>query len=129
MKYIQDWLSRWRLKRIILALQYATEYGLKKEVLNFANALEATSAMARGTKRDQIVTITCEREELDCFISYMTRLHTSKLSLLHRARIGLATLAVKASHVLGEAPAELVERELPQAKSSAQDRKIIQLNK
>jgi hypothetical protein len=129
MNRIQDWLTRWRLKRIILALQYATEFGLKQEVGNFANALEATAMMARGTKRDQQVTIICTRTELDVFISYMTRLHTSKLSLLHRARIGLATLAVTASHMLGEDPDEFVKRERPQAKSSSDDHKIIQLNK
>jgi hypothetical protein len=129
MNRIQDWLTRWRLKRIILALQYATEFGLKQEVGNFANALEATAMMARGTKRDQQVTIICTRTELDVFISYMTRLHTSKLSLLHRARIGLATLAVTASHALGEDPDEFVKRERPQAKSSSDDHKIIQLNK
>jgi hypothetical protein len=126
---MKDWLTRWRLKRIIVALQYATGFGLKQEVVNFVHSLEATSTMARGTKRAQQVTITCEREDLDCFISYMTRLHTSKLSLLHRTRIGLTTLVLNAKHVLGEEPMEFMKREFPKSKSSAEDRNIIQLNK
>lgn len=124
----ENWLSRWRLRRIIAALAFATDYGLKKEVMDFASALEATSLMARGTKKEQELTITCKREELDCFITYMTKLHTSKLSLWHRARIGLATLALKDKYVLGEDPMEFVAREFPKAKSSADD-KLIQLVK
>ena len=123
----QNWLSRWRLRRIIAALSYATEYGLKKEVTEFASALEATSMMTRGVslKKDTPIIIECTRVQLDVFISYMTRLHTSKLSLWHRARIGLATLALADKCALGETPEEFVKRELPLAKSSKDDRLII----
>lgn len=124
----ENWLSRWRLRRIIAALSYATEFGLKKEVSEFARAMEATSLMARGTKKDQELVLTCKREELDCFITYIVRLHSSKLSLWHRARIGLATLALRDKYVLGETPLEFVQREFPKAKSSADD-KLIKLVK
>lgn len=123
-----NWLSRWRLKRIILALHYATDYGLKTEVHDFAKALEASSLMARGLKKDAEVTIVAEREQLDAFITYMTKLHSSKLSLILRARIGLATLALKDSYVLGDEPIDFVKREYPKTKSAADD-KIIQLIK
>ena len=122
----QNWLSRWRLRRIIAALSYATDYGLRKEVKEFAESLEATSMMTRGIsmKKDTPVTINCTRYQLDIFITYMTKLHSSKLSLWHRARIGLATLAMADKNVLGETPEEFVARELPKAKSSKDDRHI-----
>lgn len=123
-----NWLTRWRLKRIIAALSLATDYGLKPEVMEFAQSMEATSRMAAGSKKDQEVTLLCTRYQLDCFITYMTRLHTSKLSLWHRARIGLATLVLKDKLVLGEDPLEFIAREFPKSKSSADD-KIIQLVK
>ena len=124
---IQNWLSRWRLRRIIAALSYATDYGLKDEVKEFAESLEATSMMTRGLsmKKDTRVVIHCTREQLDTFITYMTRLHSSKLSLWHRARIGLATLALSDKLALGETPEEFVKRELPLAKSAADDRIVI----
>lgn len=125
---LTNWHSRWKLRRIIAALSYATDYGLKDEVMRFAKALEATSIMSRGTKKDAMLAINCEREELDAFITYMVRLHSSKLSLWHRARIGLATLALADKNVLGETPQEFVEREFPKSKS-AEDDKIIQLVK
>lgn len=123
----QNWLSRWRLRRILAALSYATDFGLKKEVLEFARSLEAVSMMTRGVslKKDTPVIIECTRTQLDTFISYMTRLHTSKLSLWHRARIGLATLALADRYVLGETPEEFVKRELPKAKSAKDNRLII----
>ncbi len=115
----QNWLSRWRLRRIMAALSLATDYGLKKEVKEFAQALEATSLMTRGVsmKKDTPVTINCTRNQLDVFISYMTRLHTSKLSLWQRACIGLATLALADKLALGETPEEYVRREYPKSKS------------
>lgn len=123
----QNWLSRWRLRRILAALSFATDFGLKVEVKEFAESLEATSMMTRGSsmKKDTPVTINCTREQLDTFITYMTRLHSSKLSLWHRARIGLATLAITDKLALGETPEEFIRRELPKAKSSASDRLII----
>lgn len=126
---MKHWIRIWRLKRIIEALNYATKYGLKKEVGNFASALEATALMARGTKRDQDVTISVKRADLDSFIAYMTRLHTSKLSLLHRARIGLATLVMSSKGLLGETAEEFYTREVHQTKSSKDDKRIIQLKK
>lgn len=122
-----NWLSRWRLKRIIAALHFATGYGLRPEVVDFVQALEATSHMARGNKKNMEVKISCTREQLDSFITYMHRLHTSKLSLWHRARIGLATLTLKATHVLGETPEDFVSREFPKSKSSKDDKVVIQL--
>ena len=124
----ENWLSRWRLRRIIAALSFATDYGLKQEVVEFAKAMEATSLMARGAKKDQELVMVCKREELDCFITYIVKLHSSKLSLWHRARIGLATLALKDKYVLGETPLDFVKREFPKAKSSIDD-KIIKLVK
>lgn len=123
----ENWLSRWRLRRIMKALSYATDYGLKKDVLEFAQALEATSLLTRGIslKSDTLVAINCTIKQLNMFISYMTRLHTSKLSLWHRARIGLATLAFTDTHALGETPEEFIKRELPKAKSSKDDLRII----
>ncbi len=126
---LENILSRWRLRRIIAALSYATDYGLKQEVKQFAEALEATSMMVRGSsmKKNTPVTIKCTREELDSFITYMTRLHSSKLSLWHRARIGLATLVFSDRYVLGEPPEEFIRREFPLAKS-AKKRGIIVTN-
>ncbi len=124
---LQNRLSRWRLRRIIAALSYATDYGLKKEVKEFAESLEATSMMLRGSsmKKDTPVIINCTREQLDSFITYMTRLHNSKLSLWHRARIGLATLVFSDRYVLGESPEDFIRREFPLAKSAKKKRIII----
>ena len=121
-----NWLSRWRLRRIVLALHRATSAGLKPAVVRFAESLEATSMMTRGMsmKKDTPVTITATREELDTFIAYMMHLHSSKLSLLYRAKIGLATLALGDKIVLGETPEEFVKREKPKAKSSKDDKRI-----
>lgn len=83
--------------------------------------------MTRGVslKKDTPITINCTRYQLDVFISYMTRLHRSKLSLLQRATIGLATLAMADKTALGETPEEYVAREKPKAKSH----KVIITNK
>ncbi len=129
MKRFNHWLSKWRLKRIIAALAHACNYGLRNEVMEFARSLEATEMMSRGCKNDQLVTITCEREQLAAFITYMTRLHSSKLSLLLRARIGLATLMVSDKYILGEPVEEFIEREFGKAKSSKDDKRIITLVK
>lgn len=125
---LQSWKTRWRLRRIIAVLHLATDYGLKKSVVDFAESLEATSMMSRGIsmKKDAPLTIHCTREGLDTFIVYMTKLHSSKLSLWHRARIGLATLAMSDESALGETPHEFVARELPKAKSRDDDN-VIQL--
>ena len=114
---MKAWINRWRLRRIVRALEYATQYGLKEEVRDFAAAMEATLTMARGAKTDQELLIKCTKQELGAFITYMARLHASKESLLLRARIGLATLACKDSGVLGEEPIDFYKRELKQARS------------
>jgi hypothetical protein len=124
MKAIRNWLNRWRLRRIVRALEYATDYGLKKEVRDFAAAMEATLTMAAGAKTNDELLIQCTKQELGCFITYMARLHTSKESLLLRARIGLATLACKDSGVLGEDPLDFYKRELGKARRSKDDKRI-----
>lgn len=88
--------------------------------------MEATALMASHGKKDADVTIRCTRRELNEFITYMTQLHTTKQSLLMRARVGLAVLAMGDEGVLGETPEELIAREKPDAKSS-KDEKVIQL--
>lgn len=125
---MQNWLSRWRLRRIIAALTFATDYGLRKNVVDFAQSLEATILMSRGQKKDAPLTIQATYAEINEFVNYMTRLHSSKLSLWHRARIGLATLALADKHVLGEDPEEFVKREFGKAKSSKDDNKIQLIN-
>ena len=128
MKKIRHWIAKWRLKRVITALAHACNYGLREEVMEFARSLEATEMISRGCKNDQMVTITCEREQLAAFITYMTRLHSSKLSLLLRARIGLATLMVSDRYVLGEPVDEFIEREFSKTKHSKDDNRIVQLH-
>ena len=124
MKAFRNWLNRWRLRRIVRALEYATDYGLKKEVRDFAAAMEATLTMAAGAKTNDELLIQCTKQELGSFITYMARLHTSKESLLLRARIGLATLACKDSGVLGEDPLDFYKRELGKARRSKDDKRI-----
>lgn len=121
---MEDKRKRWKLRRIILALEAATKSGLKKEVRNFAGALEATSLMARGTKRDAMVTITVTREEMDTFITYMHELHVSKLSLMQRAKIGLVTLLMNDKKLFGENPLDFAKREFKASKSSKADNRI-----
>lgn len=129
MNKYENWLARWRLKRIIKALDFACDYGLKETVRDFAKALEATALMAQSHKKDTTVVITATRQELNEFITYMTRLHSSKLSLWHRARIGLATLTLSTEKVLGEPAQEFVDRELPKAKKAKDDNRIIKLKR
>lgn len=125
---MKDWLTRWRLKRIIAALSFATDYGLRKGVADFAQSLEATALMSQGAKKNAQLTITVEKQQLTEFITYMTRLHSSKLSLWHRARIGLATLMLKDEAVLGEKALEFMQREFPKSKSRKDDN-VIQLHR
>lgn len=125
---MKDWLTRWRLKRIIAALSFATDYGLRAGVVEFAQALEATALMSQSAKKGELLTIQVEKQQLNEFITYMTRLHSSKLSLWHRARIGLATLMLKDANVLGESAMEFMEREFPKSKSKKDDN-VIQLHR
>lgn len=129
---MKSWYRRWMLKRIIMALQIATErHGLKKEVVSFAGIMEATHSMSAGMKNDAMVTLTCTKKELGVFLSYMIQLHNSKLSLLTRARIGLVALLIDAKKLMpldekGEhqEPAEFAQRQFDEAKHSKDDKRI-----
>lgn len=133
---MKNWYRRWMLKRIIKALQIATEeHGLKEEVVAFAGMLEATNAMVAGMKMGDEVTMTCTKKELAVFLSYMIQLHNSKLSLLTRARIGLVTLLVDAKKLMpkdatGEHQDPLVfaQEQFDHAKSSKDEKRIKLIN-
>lgn len=125
---MKNWYKRWMLKRIIMALRVAVEnHGLKPEVCSFAGNMEATFAMAQGAKKDAKLTLHCTKQELGVFIGYMIQLHNSKLSLLTRARIGLATLLMDAGKLMpkGMTLQEFVAQEYKQAKSSKDDKLIV----
>lgn len=113
MNKLKQWFYRWKLKRVVAALAIRTSVRKndKDGVYAFAKMLEATEIMTRGLKKADEVAMQCERQELDQFIRYMTTLHDSRLSLLIRARIGLATLAATATQVLGEEPKEVLKTE------------------
>jgi len=113
MNKLKQWFYRWKLKRVVAALAMRTSVREddKDGVYAFAKMLEATEIMTRGIKKHEDVTMSCTRQELDQFIRYMTTLHDSRLSLLIRARIGLATLTASAEKVLGEAPKEVLKTE------------------
>ena len=133
---MKTWYRRWMLKRIIMALQIATEeHGLKKEVVAFAGMMEATQAMAAGMNNNASLTMTCTKKELGVFLSYMIQLHNSKLSLLTRARIGLVTLLVSAKKLMpkdadGEHvdPIVFAQDQFDHAKSSKDDKRIQLIN-
>lgn len=113
-----SWYRRWLLRRIIAALSHATELGVSDEVISVAKSFEATSRMVRSQKRDSQVSITLTKRELDVFISYLTRLHHSKLALLTRAKYGLATLFMSDKMVLdGQDPIEFYKQHVSQARS------------
>ena len=124
----QSFLTRWRMRRIVKTLDYATKQGLRPGVEGFAKALEATALMTQHGKKDMPVTVQCTRRELNEFVSYMTRLHVAKQSLLVRARIGLAVLFMSDKKLLGEAPEDLIAHEKMNTKSSSDD-KVIQLHR
>ena len=134
---MKAWYRRWMLKRIIMALQIATEeHGLKKEVVSFAGTMEAVHAMAGASKNDSMVTLTCTKKELGVFLSYMIQLHNSKLSLLTRARIGLVTLLVDAKKLMpkdatGEHvdPIVFAQDQFDHAKHSKDEKRIQLVNK
>jgi len=107
MNPFQKWLNRWRLRRIIMALQGQVNQGNNNLVKGFAKNLEATEIMSRGSKKDSEVIITVTRCELDSFIRYMCSLHDAKLSRIMIARIGLATLITRDDKMLGQ-PAEVI---------------------
>lgn len=114
MNRIKQWFYGWKLRRVVAALAMRTSISSKDRdgVFAFAKMLEATEIMTRGLKKDDEVAMTCTREELGQFIRYMTTLHDSRLSLLVRARIGVATLAMSAEKILGEPPKAVLGTEL-----------------
>ncbi len=109
---LTKWLSRWRLRRIIIALEAQIQQGVTPEVQAVAVALEATEIMSRGTKKDANVTIRIERAQLDAFIRYMCSLHDAKISRIMLARIGLATLMMRDEKALRRPAAEVIEDEI-----------------
>lgn len=113
MNRFKAWYRRWKLRRVIAALAHRTSVSRKEEdgVYAFAKMLEATEIMTRSIKASETVTLTPTRSELLAFIKYMTTLHDSRLSLIIRARIGLATLAVRDADVLGEEPVDTLKTE------------------
>lgn len=116
MKKLKQWFFRWKLKRVVAALAIRTSVkdSEKDGVYAYAKMLEATEIMTRGLKKGDDVTMSCTRDELDSFIRYMTTLHDSRLSLLIRARIGLATLTASAEKVLGETSENVLATEAAQ---------------
>lgn len=114
MKSMKQWFYRWKLKRVVAALAMRTSVKADERdgVHAFAKMLEATEIMTRGIKKGDNVTMSCTRDELDQFIRYMTTLHDSRLSLLIRARIGLATLYAKPKDMLGEEPEDALKTEV-----------------
>ena len=116
MKRIKAWFYRWKLKRVVaaIAMRTSVQEGERDGVYAYAKMLEATEIMTRGLKKGDEVSMQCTRDELDSFIRYMTTLHDSRLSLLIRARIGLATLTASAADVLGEKPSDVLATEAAQ---------------
>lgn len=108
----QKWLNRWRLRRIIIALQGQVNQGNNSLVCGFAKNLEATEIMSRGSKKGEEVIITVERAELDSFIRYMCSLHDAKLSRIMIARIGLATLITRDDKTLGQSASQIITDEM-----------------
>lgn len=108
MNPFQKWVARWKLRRIIVALESQTKFS--PHVTSFVKTMEATEVMSRGSKKDTTVTLNVERAELDAFIRYMCSLHDSKLSRIILARVGLACLAMRDETAL-KAPPETVIRQ------------------
>ena len=86
MNPFQKWKNRWKLRRLIVALEEQQE----------------------GMKKNGECLITVERQELDSFIRYMTSLHDSKLSRVMLARIALACLITRDEDTLKEPPQKIV---------------------
>lgn len=102
----QKWKNRWKLRRVIVALEEQQDASSK--VHSFVRSLEATEIMSRGLKKSAECLITIERQELDAFIRYMTSLHDAKLSRLMLARIGLACIITRDESTLKEPPQQIV---------------------
>lgn len=115
----QKWLSKWRLRRIIVALTGQVSQGASPHVMEFAKALEATELMTRGLKKDTAVSIQVERAQLSAFIRYMCSLHDAKLSRIMLARIGLATLFLRDESALQQPAKEVLEQEMDRTKKGS----------
>ena len=116
MKYIRDYITRWRLRRVIHTLGSPMQKGATESVKNFASALDATSLMAKGLKPSDLVSISVSRKELDGFISYMADLHAKRVGFLQTAMIGLATLVVKDESCLPDDAMKFLKEEFERAK-------------
>ena len=117
----QKWLNRWRLRRIIVALQSQVNQGNNELVKGFAKSLEATEIISRGMKKNAEVNIRVARHELDAFIRYMCSLHDAKLSRIMIARIGLATLVTRDDKTLGAPAKEVIEMEMERSSKPKSD--------
>lgn len=122
MSPIAKWRNRWKLRRIIMALEGQTQRGTIPLVTDFTRSLEATEIMSRGMKKNARLRIHVERAQLDAFIRYMCSLHDSKISRLLLARIGLATLMQRDEKSLRQPAKEVIETEV---KRSGQNRQAI----
>lgn len=109
MNPFQKWKARWKLRRIIVALEGQIDFN--PHVTNFVKTMEATEIMSRGSKKDAQVILTIERAELDAFIRYTCSLHDSKLSRIILARVGLACLVMRDESALKEPPKAVIKRE------------------
>ncbi len=116
MNPFQKWKARWKLRRIIVALEKQTDFN--ERVLAFVKVMEATEIMSRGTKKDAEVLLKIERAELDAFIRYMCSLHDSKLSRILLARVGLACLVMRDEDALKAPPATVLKEEMQRAGTS-----------
>jgi hypothetical protein len=109
MNPFQKWVARWKLRRIIVALESQTEFN--QHITAFVRSLEATEIMSRGNKKHSDVLITIERQQLDAFIRYMCSLHDSKLSRIILARVGLACLVMRDETALKAPPETVIKQE------------------
>ena len=107
MNPFSKWKNRWKLRRIIVALE--EQQDASDGVHSFARSLEATEIMSRGLKKNAECNILIERHELDSFIRYMTSLHDAKLSRIMLARIALACLIVRDEDALKEPAQKIVD--------------------
>ncbi len=109
MNPFQKWKARWKLRRIIVALEGQIDFN--QHVTNFVKTMEATEIMSRGSKKNTKVILAIERAELDSFIRYVCSLHDSKLSRILLARVGLACLAMRDETALKGPPEAVIRQE------------------
>ena len=109
MNPFQKWMARWKLRRIIVALENQIDFN--QHITEFVRTMEATEIMSRGNKKHSDVLLTIERQQLDAFIRYMCSLHDSKLSRITLARVGLACLAMRDETALKAPPEDVIKQE------------------